>query len=70
MYGVATGGTSTYAYYYKKSTATSWTILGTEYGSAATATLTPAATGTYNIMIKVRDNSGKIVSKSFTLTVS
>ena len=72
LYGVATGGTSpyTYAYYYKKSTATSWTILGTEYGSAATATLTPAATGTYNIMIKVRDKSGEIVSKSFALTVS
>ena len=68
--GSSTGGTGTkqYIYYYKLSTASAWTTLQ-GYSTATSATLTPSKTGTYDICIKVKDGSGTIVKKYFTLTV-
>ena len=68
--GAATGGTGTkqYIYYCKLSTASSWTTIQ-GYSTAASATFTPSKTGTYDICIKVKDESGLIVKKYFTLTV-
>ncbi len=69
--GAASGGTSPYqyAYYYKKSTDSSYTTLKT-FSTKTTATLKPASTGTYNIVIKVKDNAGTIARNEYTLTVT
>ena len=76
--GKATGGTSPYkyAYYYKKSTDSSWTkAYVTSSGSAYTkydsVTFKPTAAGTYNVRINVKDKygEGEVVSKDFNLTV-
>ena len=68
--GAASGGTSpyTYAYYYRKSSTTTWTTIS-GYSSKTSASFTPAAAGTYVARISVKDNSGKVVSKSFDITV-
>ena len=70
MVGKASGGTSPYQYamVVKHSTADTWTILK-NYDTTATKTWTPAKTGTYSVQIKVKDASGTVVVKSFTLTV-
>lgn len=69
--GAATGGTAPYyyAFYYKKSTAASWTVAGTEFGTAKTASITPKTAVKYNIMIKIMDKTGETVSKEYTITV-
>ena len=78
MTGKAAGGTSPYkyAYYYKKSTESSWTkAYVTSSGSAYTKydskTFTPKTAGTYDVRINVRDEygNGKTVTKDFTITV-
>ena len=67
----AAGGKSpyTYAAYYKKSTASAWTLLK-NYSSTATANFTPKSTGTYNIRTKVKDATGKVVNKDITIKAS
>ncbi len=73
--GQASGGTAPYkyAYYYKKSTDSTFTKLcyvnGSAYVSSATASFTPKTAGTYTIRINVKDSTGKTVQKDFTLTV-
>ena len=69
--GGASGGTSPYkyAFYYKKTTGSSWTTAGTEYGTDTTASIKPAVSTTYDIMINVKDSKNNIKSKYFTLTV-
>ncbi len=73
--GKASGGTSPYkyAYYYKKSGDSSWTKIGgtstSAYTTAATGTFTPKTAGTYSLRVNVKDNSGKLSVKEFTLTV-
>ena len=76
--GKASGGTSPYkyAYYYKKSTESSWTKAyvtssGSAYTKYDTMAFTPTSAGTYNVRINVKDNNGTgtAVSKDFTLTV-
>ncbi len=73
--GKASGGTSPYlyAYYYKKASATSWEKLmvidGSAYSSNTSCKYTPKAAGTYSLRINVKDNSGSVVSRDFTLTV-
>ncbi len=78
MTGKATGGTSPYkyAYYYKKSTESTWTkAYVTSSGSAYTKydskTFTPKTAGTYDVRINVRDEygNGKTVTKDFKITV-
>lgn len=70
--GKASGGTSPYkyAFYYKRTTSDSWMTMGTAYGTATSGSFTPKAAGTFNVKASVKDNSGKIVSKSFTVVVS
>ena len=69
--GVAEGGTGSYkyAYYCKRSTASSWTVLGTEYGTATSASVKPTSATNYDIMIQVRDSSGETVTKTFAVQV-
>ncbi len=68
----ASGGTSPYkyAFYYKRSTATAWTTIGTAYGTATTASLKPLAAVNYDVKVIVKDNAGKTATKTFTITVT
>ena len=70
MTGKATGGTTPYkyAYYYKQSSASTWTTVGTEFGTATSATFKPTTAGTYNVKITVKDNTGATADKTFTVT--
>ena len=51
LMGAASDGTSPYkyAFYYKKSTSTTWTKIGTEFGSDTAQVFTPAMKATYNV---------------------
>lgn len=68
---VAEGGTGgyTYALMYKKSTNTTWTKIGVKYGTQSTGSFTPKSAVSYDIMMNVKDSSGKIKSKTFTVDV-
>ncbi len=70
MQAVGSGGTApyTYVFYYKTVEASTWKTLQ-NYSEKDTATLTLSVVGTYDICIKVKDSTGKIVKKYFTLTV-
>ena len=70
--GAAAGGTSPYkyAFYFKKGSETEWKVKGTEYGTAATATLNPGAATTYYVKISVKDNTGAVKDKTFTINVN
>lgn len=72
MYGAASKGTSPYkyAYYYKNSTGSSWNVVGTEYGNTRTISFTPKSVGTYDIKISVKDSTGTVVDKTFSVPVS
>lgn len=65
----ATGGIGKYTYgvYYKKATSEKWTT-AQSYGTNTTVTIKPAAAVKYNICVKVKDSSGKIVKKYFDIT--
>jgi len=69
--GAASGGTGsyTYAYYYKQSSASNWTVKGTEFGTATSVKLSPGYAVNYDIKVIVRDSSGETVTKTFTLIV-
>ncbi len=68
----ATGGTEpyTYALMYKKSSSSTWTKIGTKYGTESTGSFKPGKAVPYDIMINVKDSTGKIKSKSFTLNIT
>lgn len=72
MYGSAAGGTSPYkyAFYYKKSTSANWTTIGTEYGTATSASFTPKNDGTYNVKISVKDANNTVTNKTYDITVA
>ena len=67
----ASGGTGAYTYaaYYKKSSSSSWTTIR-DYGETSVMKIKPAAAVSYDIRVKVKDSSGKIVSKDFKLNVT
>ena len=69
--GAASGGKGSYkyAYYYKRSSMSTWMTKGTEYGTTTSVTLTPAYKETYQVMVNVMDSEGTIKSKTFTVTV-
>ena len=71
LMGGGSGGDApyTYAFLYRKEGASSWSLLGTKYGTASTETYTPKAEDTYDIRINVRDATGTIAIKEFKLTV-
>ena len=66
----ANGGTApyTYAYYYKRSTNASWKKLGTEWGTNTSVAFAPTAAADYDIKVAVKDSTGQIVEKTFTVT--
>ena len=65
------GGTApyTYAVYYKQRSQTSWTC-AQSYSSKTVVRISPKAATVYQIRVKLKDASGKIVNKDFTLTVT
>ena len=67
----ATGGTGTYTYgvYYKKTSDAKW-ITKQNFTDNAQITIEPTAAATYDICVKVKDESGKIVKKYFKATVT
>ncbi len=74
--GKAEGGTSPYkfAYYYKKSTDSTWTkayvtASGSAYTKNTSVSFKPASAGTYNVKINAKDDNGAVDSKDFTITV-
>ncbi len=68
----ATGGTApyTYAYYYKAAGETKWTKIGTEFGTAATASFTPQTGTSYTFKIVVKDADETTAAKTFKVKVS
>lgn len=62
-------GDKEYAFYWKKSTSTVWTTKSA-YGNAESVAYTFNTPGTYNIKISVKDSTGAIVAKEFTVTVN
>ena len=69
--GTARGGTKPYsfAYYYKLSSASSWTTLSA-YSANTSASFTTKTKGTYNIKVKVKDATGNIADKTFNVEIS
>lgn len=67
--GAASGGTAPYkyAFYYKKSTDSDYTLIGEQYGSATSGTFYPPVAGTYNVMVRVKDSKAKVSKTSFTV---
>ena len=62
-------GDLSYAVYYKQASKTSWTC-AQQYDGNDLVIIKPKAAVTYDIRVKVKDSSGKQVSKDFTLTVN
>ncbi len=69
--GVATGGTAPYKYavYYKASSATTWTEKQA-FSTNASVSIKFTGTGTKDVCVKVKDNTGTVVKKYFTVTVT
>ncbi len=67
----AAGGLGSYEYavLYKLSTDTKW-MTKQAFKANATLTLKPQRTGTYDVIVKVRDSRKVVVKKSFKLTVT
>ena len=72
LYGSASGGSGkyTYAYYYKKSSSSTWST-AKNYSTATSAKITPGAVTTYDARVSVKDSgTGKTASKNFKITVT
>ena len=67
----ASGGTSpyTYTYRYRKSGTTSWKYLGSTNVTTATKSFSLSTAGTYEVQVLVKDSTGKVASKDFSLVV-
>ncbi len=70
MKGIATGGSGSYeyAFYSRKSGTSTWRTVQA-FSSTRLATFKPASKGDYDLMIKVRNDIGGIVKKTFALNV-
>ena len=68
--GKATGGTSpyTYAMLYKKKTDTKWTTKQ-DFKENATVSIKPANAVEYDVCVKVKDTTGTVEKKYFSVTV-
>ena len=68
----AKGGTGkyTYAVYYKKTAESDKWITKQAYDTNSSVSFMPSSAGTYDICVKVKDKSGKIAKKYFSLSVS
>ncbi len=69
--GAASGGSGSYTYaaYYKLTSASSYTT-ARDFGSTANISFTPSKEGKYDVCSKVKDSSGTIAKKYFTVTVT
>ena len=67
----ATGGMGDYQYavYYKKHTSEKWSKLR-DYGTSNIVMLKPGVAVPYDVRVDVMDKSGKVASKTLTLTVT
>ena len=61
-------GSYQYAVYYKKNADANWSSVQ-NYSTKTSVVITPKSAGSYNILIKVKDGTGKIAKKEFALTV-
>ena len=69
--GVAEGtGTYKYAFYYKRTTAKQWYIIGTEFSDTNMAQFTPKTEGEFNVKVDIIDENGEIVSRQFSVSIS
>ena len=70
--GKYTGGKADYryAFYFRRKNNTKWNVIGTEFGKASTASFTPTAAAIYDVRIDIKDASGQLASKSFTVSSS
>ena len=59
-----------YAFYFRRSGNTKWNVIGTEFGSKTTATLTPSTAAKYEILVKIKDQEGTTASKTMILNVT
>ncbi|MBQ5564376.1 MAG: hypothetical protein IIT39_13460 [Clostridia bacterium] len=68
--GSASGGTGSYKYavYYKSSSSSTWNTKQ-DFNSNNTTSIKFSGKGTKNVCIKVKDSSGTVVKKYFTVTV-
>ena len=68
----AAGGTApyTYALMYKKASSSTWLKIGEKYTTVSTGSFKPGSAVPYDIMINVKDSTGKIKSKTFKLNVT
>ncbi|MDD6489107.1 MAG: SH3 domain-containing protein [Clostridia bacterium] len=68
--GSATGGAAPYkyAYYYKKTSDTSWTT-AKDWSTTTSVSIKPSASTQYDVCIKVMDSDKEITKQYFTLTV-
>ncbi len=68
--GAASGGTSpyTYAFLYKQTSKSSWAT-AKDFSTTKSVSITPTNATTYNVCIKVKDKTGTIEKKYFTLEV-
>ena len=69
--GAAVGGTSPYQYalVYRLSSSSSYSI-ARNYSTTKTMTFKPSQAGTYYLVVKVKDNVGTVVEKTFKVTIS
>ena len=69
--GIAKGGSGDYqyAFYYKKASSTKWTRV-LDFSTVRAVNIKPTTAVTYDVLVKVKDSSGNIVSKTFTLRVT
>lgn len=65
---VAGKGNYKYAVYYKKNSEKKWTVKQ-DYSENPTVSIKPAKATDYQICVKVKDSSGKVVKKYFDLSV-
>lgn len=67
--GFAAGGAGgyQYAFYYKKSSKTAWTVIGEAF-TTKSAAFRPGTATDYDVMIEVKDLDGTVASKTFKLS--
>lgn len=79
IYGSATGGTANYkyAYYYKRSTSSSWKLLnsdsdldGSGFSTKTSASFKPTSAGEFDVRAVVLDADGTVLEKTFDVTVN
>lgn len=71
MTGSANGSAGyKYAFYYKRSTASVWTRVGTEFGDQTTGAFTPRSEGVFFVKIDIIDENNELVSKNFDVRIS